>query len=136
MKYFLSGLLLLISSITDFKRREISGVVLLIFFPISLLYYLFSIPKSVFDILGRLFVGFFILLCAYVSRESIGYGDGLIMIITGILLGGYENLELLLLALFLSSIFGLAMIIIGKQRKVGLPFVPFLFVSLLIERIL
>lgn len=134
MNYILSGILLLISTITDIRKKEISGIVLIIFLILSIINEIVFRNSSLLSIISGIGVGIFILICGYISRENIGYGDGLILVVTGILLGGYENLELLLISLFLSSIIGLFLLVIGKNKKEGIPFIPFMFLAFLIMR--
>ena len=69
-------------------------------------------------VLGRIFQG------------SIGYGDGLVLIDTGILLGAPDNLELFFTALFFAGIFALVgCVFFHKKRKDTFPFVPFLLIA-------
>ena len=66
----------------------------------------------------------------FVTHESIGYGDGCLFVMTGLFLGFWENLVLLLLASVLAGI-GAAVLLFfrKKKKKERIPFVPFVFTA-------
>ena len=71
-----------------------------------------------------------LLLAAWVSREEIGYGDGAMLMASGIFLGFWRNVELFLTALMLivpTALFGL--IVKHRRKDYRMPFLPFLFVA-------
>ena len=58
---------------------------------------------------------------------GIGIGDGLLLAVTGILLGFWENMELFLTGLFFCALFSaVVLVIFRKGRGYRVPFVPFL----------
>lgn len=68
------------------------------------------------------------------TGEQIGYGDGLIVIVTGLFLSGRENVSLFLIGLFLCAVSTTVLFFTGKiTRRTTLPFVPFLAVAFLIQ---
>ena len=73
---------------------------------------------------------FALLLYSLVTHESIGYGDGCLFVMTGLFLGIWENLVLLLLASVLAGI-GSAVLLFfrKKKKKERIPFVPFVFTA-------
>lgn len=75
-------------------------------------------------------IGVIIYFFAYISKEKIGKGDGLILMLTGVYLGFSNNLKLLLGGLGLAFIYFFIVLCMGKiNTRKTIPFVPFLFVS-------
>ena len=71
--------------------------------------------------------GLFCLFLSYVSKEQIGYGDGWIVGIVGMLSGIKIVLAVFVTAMFGLAIFSLILLAFKKgNRKTELPFVPFL----------
>ena len=75
-------------------------------------------------------VGSLFLMIAWLSKEAIGYGDGWVLMILGILEGAAGILQILTGAFFLSGVYGLWKLI-GLKGKRGetMPFVPFLLIA-------
>lgn len=84
--------------------------------------------------LWGIIIGVFALLFARISRQTLGYGDGLVLCNLGITLGFASCLRVLFLGLCLGGIWAL-LLIIGRKvnRRSTLPFVPFLFLAYLGE---
>lgn len=60
------------------------------------------------------------------TRGGIGEGDALVYAVTGIGLGFWGNLELLMLSLIMASFVSLWLLVIKKRgRKYKIPFIPF-----------
>ena len=71
--------------------------------------------------------GLFCLFLSFVSKEKIGYGDGWIVGIVGMLSGIKIVLAVFVTAMFGLAIFSLILLAFKKgNRKTELPFVPFL----------
>ena len=80
-------------------------------------------------ILGSLLIGGLFLLIGRLTKESIGYGDGLCFMILGIFEGWKSMIGILTAAFFLSGIFGIwKMLCRGGKTSDTMPFLPFLFV--------
>lgn len=76
-------------------------------------------------ILGVVFLG-----VSKVTKEGIGYGDSLLILIMGIYLGIWNLLGILAGAFTLSALFAVVFLVYrGFDRKAGYPFIPFLLVS-------
>ena len=70
------------------------------------------------------------LLLSLVTKGSIGAGDGMVLIMTGIFLGFWENLNLLVCSLMLSGILALFLLVLKKKRRNDrLPMLPFVLVA-------
>lgn len=124
--------LLGVSSWLDIKRKEISTIVLVIFGLIGIILLFSKRNLTYLSVFGGILVGIIVLILSYITRGDIGIGDGLILIVTGIFLGGYKNFELLLGALALSAIFSCLLLFINKNMKQEIPFIPFLLIEYLV----
>lgn len=71
-------------------------------------------------------VGLVLLLLGVLTRESIGYGDGISVLVIGIALGLKGSFLICSLAFLLSAVTALFLIIRKASRKATLPFLPFL----------
>ena len=131
------GAFLLICSFTDIKSREVKPVILIIFGVIATVSYIVFRPVGLFEeaagiITGLCFVGLY-----FITEEKIGLGDGLLMTVTGIFLGGRQNAFLIMTAMLLSAVFSIVLLMIKRaDRKTGFAFVPFVFASYLIRMVI
>ncbi len=124
------GIFLLICTVTDIKKREVKPAVLAIFGLTAAVLYLILRPVGLFEEIMGVLIGLFFVALYYISEEKIGLGDGLVMTVTGIFLGGRGNASLIMMAAFMSAIVSIVFLIIKKAgRKTKFPFVPFIFVS-------
>ncbi len=82
------------------------------------------------SLLGGVSVGGMLLIGALLSKESIGVGDGLLFCVTGLFLGLWGNLMLLLLASLSCGVAGLVRVA-GKKgtMKQSLPLAPFVLAA-------
>ncbi len=114
----------------DLKQKEFSLLLLGASAALGFLLFFVTDNGSLFGVLGGMCVGGVLMLCTLASRESIGLGDGLLLVVTGIYLGLWENLVLLFLAAAFCAATGLILVLMKKcTRKQTLPFAPFLLVS-------
>ncbi len=82
-------------------------------------------------------VGAAVIILSLVSGGIIGIGDGLVLCVAGIYIGGINTMRLLLTGLFLSSLYALVLLFMHrKRRKDTIPFIPFLLAAYLILLIL
>ena len=76
--------------------------------------------------LGGASVGVVLLVIGYLTKEKIGYGDGILFVATGIYLGFWNNLILLWLSTSLAGIYGIILMLLKKKKKDSeIPLVPF-----------
>ena len=111
----------------DWKTERVSVPLLLLGGMTAVLLHLFAQEESVFYLMTGMSVGIVLLLYSLVTHESIGYGDGCLFVMTGLFLGFWENLVLLLLASVLAGI-GAAVLLFfrKKKKKERIPFVRFI----------
>lgn len=117
-------------AIVDFKKKQVSNVLLLIVFGIVIINYVIFRPVTIMGLLGGILIGFFFLGISYITRQKIGAGDGLLVMILGAYLG-FEGIGVVLLyALTLSAIWsGLLLMIKKVNRHYSIAFIPFIFIG-------
>ena len=78
-------------------------------------------------------VGLMFVLISYFTKEKIGYGDSLIILAVGILLGVENLLFIICASLVMCSLTGIVIIIMNNFRgSFTLPFVPFIFAAFIL----
>lgn len=110
----------------------------------------FLLTAGIFAVLGRYFLkeqvtllewglsilpGMILLGLGWLSRWQIGMGDVAVILIMGLWLGCEKTFVVLVLGMFLCSVFCGGLVLFRKAgRKTEVPFVPFLLVACLIGR--
>lgn len=117
-------------AIEDIRKQTISVEYLWGFAAAGAVLHVYWKDMTVMAMLLGMGVGFGMVLLGLATRESVGLGDGFLLMVTGILLGGAENLELLFMSLLYAAVFSLGVLIFGKRKgRQEIPFVPFLFLG-------
>lgn len=119
---------LIYNSYTDIKNHTVPFLMSALF-GITALIIQIGCGMDISQILLSFLPGIFVLFIACITRQSIGYGDGIILLVAGIVLGCNQTLLLLLFALVLSAFVSLYLITRHKSGKYTLPFVPFILCS-------
>ncbi|MBR6093407.1 MAG: prepilin peptidase [Lachnospiraceae bacterium] len=122
---------LLLEGWQDKKRKKILLLPVFIVASAGIVLCFMQSPKDVvYAVIGAI-PGAVVLLLAYATGEKIGYGDGFVLMASGVLLGLRMNLLMLLFGLFLAAINSVWILIRKKgNRKTQIPFVPFLLPGL------
>lgn len=123
---------LLASAYIDAKTKEVSVRLLIVFGCIGLIFYWIGRPVSIREELMGIAIGAVVLCICRFTGGKIGEGDGWLLIVTGIYLGLYHNIELLTGGLLLSALWAIVLIVVkkaGKEKE--MPFIPFLLLSYL-----
>lgn len=120
-------------SVEDIRRRSVRIVPLILAAIAGLVLHLYFGRISVWSLLGGLGIGAGMYVVSVASKERVGKGDALLLAVTGIFLGFWDNLLLLWLASFLAMAAGVvAVLVFRKNRHYELPFIPFVFVGFLV----
>ena len=83
---------------------------------------------GVMELAMGLVPGAFVLVLAFVTRESIGAGDGLVLCMLGLFCGWRQCLAVFGMALVLSAVLAMVLVVCRRAgRKTELPFLPSLF---------
>lgn len=118
----------------DWKEQKISLVMLLSGGAAGILVQLAFREQTAAEVICGAGIGGLVLMLALVSREAVGAGDGMILIVAGIILGFWGVLELLMTALLLTGIAALFLLVVKRKgRAYRLPFVPFLLAAYLLQ---
>lgn len=85
--------------------------------------------------LYSLIPGIILILYAYISGESVGYGDGFMIMGLGMYMNLLELGAVLMLSVTLSGLVALILLVVFKKGKhFELPFIPFLFLGYILVR--
>lgn len=82
------------------------------------------------SILLAIVPGVMLLLLSWLTREGIGYGDGISVLLLGGMAGFHNCVWTLCFSLLLLSLTGLALLVLKRaDRKTKIPYLPFLFTA-------
>lgn len=130
MQNYILLILLIICALEDWKRREVTVTYILLFGAAGVILHWLYPNCSVYSMVWGLLLGISVMGISFLSGGSIGMGDGILLAVTGIYLGGKANLELFLTGLFLAGIWSLGLVILKKKkRKEKIAFMPFLLAA-------
>jgi leader peptidase (prepilin peptidase)/N-methyltransferase len=126
----LTMIVLVMASVHDIRKKEIPFWMLAACGSIAVLTSAVGIMDGVAawnESVCALIPGVLLLLTAYVSRQGLGYGDGLLVLALGPIFGLERIFAGICLAFCLSAVFSLGMIAFRRAgRKASFPFIPFL----------
>ena len=81
---------------------------------------------SCYEIIKGMIPGGLLLVTAYVTKKA-GYGDGIVLLLLGMALGGDKSLLIFGLSLLLISVWSLILLVFHKAgRNTKIPYLPFL----------
>lgn len=128
------GLLLLLCTLEDIKTRRL-----------NLWHILIIVPFIIFDLVERtiiepevswigrvsgLIIGIIFIVLSKLTKGQIGMGDGILISVIGVMLGGLQSLEVITYSFFASSIVAIILLTFFKMgKKKTIPFVPFLLLG-------
>ncbi len=118
-----------INAILDFKYKKIPWVLSICFIVIGIGSVLISSPINWWQFLGAI-VGIGIILISVCTKQAIGLGDGLVLLVVGIFIGLWKTLMILFLAGILVAVVGIIMMVQKKGNlNTSLPFIPFILAA-------
>ncbi len=121
---------LIANSIYDWRMRRVSLILVGVTAAAGLAWRVGTGNLFAWDVLWGLLPGVVILLLAMLTRESIGYGDGWVLLASGIGLGGTYMLTMCVIAFVAAGLWSLVLIVcFHKGRKYEMPFLPFLLLG-------
>lgn len=125
----MAGVCLFIQSIWDIKRKEIPLWISLGLGGCSFFYSL-CCQRAWSSFLLALIPGVLCLVVAFLTKQAIGYGDGILLCALAMLYPLEELVEFVFIAVFVAGMVGLMIIIVfRKNRTYEIAFVPFLFLA-------
>jgi len=131
------GIYLCLLAIIDIRYRKISLFYLLTGIVVAILLLLTSKDELWMLSLGGAVVGLAFILVSKVTKEALGYGDSILILILGISLGFWRLMYMMIVAFFLAAIFALMVLTLKKmKRQSSFAFIPFLAASYVICNVL
>ena len=116
---------LIINSGLDLWKRQISVVSVIVLAVAGLL--TINTEWSVHSLIP----GLLFLIIGRITHEAVGYGDGLIIILMGMYMDLWRLLFCLFISAMIAGVFAFILLVIKKDRKKEIPFVPFLLLGYL-----
>lgn len=131
--YMILFIYLLFMAGYDLKRREIQlgiSAVVAVLLAVVQIYGIFQGETTWLNAFSGVVVGILLIGVSIATRGEIGIGDGITFIISGMVLGIFENGVLLFISLLFTAFTGGFLFLIKRVgRKYTMPFVPFVFVG-------
>lgn len=123
-----------ICAIFDIKKKEIPVVFVFIGIFTALGFDIWQMWNGKISIteMGFSFLpGIIFLFISFYTKEKIGYGDGLLLIMSGLYVGFYQCLLTVCISLVFTSVFALILLVLHKAGKNSeIPFAPFLAIGM------
>ena len=115
------------AAIIDFQTGRLSIWFLISGMAAGLLLRFLSSGFSIKEFLFALIPGTALFLIALLTKQAVGYGDCLLILITGIFLGPERTILQFFISLLLAGGFSILLLVLQKKgRREDLPFAPFL----------
>lgn len=131
-QWLLLLLLLIPTAIQDIKEKNVSVFITIAGLSASILINIVLEPNNILKVFICAIPGTFLLICAWITNEAIGYGDGMVLLGVGNIIGLKEGTESLFIALLIAGIFSCVLMIIKRaNRATTVPFIPFLLIGVL-----
>ena len=121
----ISILYLLVVSYYDIRYRKIPLRIIAVGVSMAAISMLLGHRNEIESCIGGAFIGIVLLGIGRVTKESIGYGDGAVFVITGCLLGIRQNVFLLCASLAISTMYSIMLLMCKRgKRETTFPFLP------------
>ena len=118
----------------DVKKQELPVTYLWTFTGTGILGTVLLRHHSVEDAVSGALIGCAVLFVSWFTKEAIGYGDGWILVILGLLEGPFSLIFIMIEAFVMSAVIGAWKLICLKQeRDSTMPFLPFLLIVLFVR---
>ena len=117
-----------IMSVEDNRKKGIKRLWLIGLGIVGLIFTIADAEVLCVSFLLRFVPGVVFVLLAWATREQIGMGDALLILVMGWYLNAIELVDVCLLAFFIAGLVALVLlVVIKKSKKFELPMVPFIF---------
>ena len=117
-----------IMSVEDIRKKGIKRLWLIGLGIVGLIFTIADAEVLCVSFLFRFVPGVVFVLLAWATREQIGMGDALLILVMGWYLNAIELVDVCLLAFFIAGLVALVLlVVIRKSKKFELPMVPFIF---------
>ena len=125
---------LLFCSYTDIKRKYIYYESTIILTIVIILFQFINITilnHNLIQYILSFIPGIIMILLSFITRENIGYGDSILLAICALCVGIWNGLFIIMCSFIYSAIFSLFLLLKGRKKTDTIPFVPFIFISLI-----
>ena len=117
-----------IMSVEDIRKKGIKRLWLIGLGIVGLIFTIADAEILCVSFLLRFVPGVVFVLLAWATREQIGMGDALLILVMGWYLNAIELVDVCLLAFFIAGLVALVLLVVlKKSKKFELPMVPFIF---------
>lgn len=118
-------------SFEDYRRKRVLVYPVLLFGIIGVIQHMYYRNLSIYSLLAGVAVGGALMLLSILTGQ-LGMGDALILMVSGIYLGFWDNAKLFLHGLLFCGIWSLLLLLFRRKRgKDEIAFVPFLLLAYL-----
>ncbi len=137
-KVFWSMYLLFLLTFHDLDEKLLPRRILSFAIAISIILICFEPQNRIAElILTGIVAAVLLSLTSYVSKGGIGMGDAIVFLFLGFMQGAEKTILILLVTIFITGVIGIVLFGIKKaNRKMELPFVPFVLLAFVITEFL
>ena len=127
-------ILTLVCAVYDVRKKRIPILPIvfgILFAAIVRIRHIWAGEAAFLEIILSILPGIFILTVGFCSKEKVGYGDGILLVMIGLMTGFLFCLGVLCISLAGSCIYALFLLVFQKaEREAAFPFVPFLALAM------
>ena len=121
-----------INTVSDIKTKKILGWSAWAFGVFGILYGFITEELNILLALTTVLPGLVFLAISKITDESMGYGDGIVVLIMGTYIGIQKLVSSLMIALLCAAVWSIILIVFkGKKKQAEFPFVPFVLLGYL-----
>lgn len=121
-----------IVSMIDIKKKSLSIYTIILGFVLMGILYIFS-PYNPISLAGGVLIGVIIVAVSFLSRQAVGLGDGLILIIIGLCFGA-STIYIFMYSLAILSVCTVVFMLIKHKRyNIEVPMIPFYLAGVIIQ---
>jgi len=122
-------IILTIQTYWDLRYKKLPLLISLVGVVIGVPILIFS-QRELMDILLALLLGVIFLLIGKITREAIGYGDGILLIVMGLFYSAKQMWSICIMAFVFAGVVALVLLLIFRKKgNYEIPFVPFLLLA-------
>lgn len=133
MEAFGVTFLLGLAAVDDIRTKRIRVLELIAFAILGLIIDIVLRPHSFSSIAGGLLVGVAVYIFSVISKEKIGKGDALLVMVASLYLGFINVVVLLWISSIMAAVFGVIYMFKNKKKAdMEIPFVPFMLLAYLL----
>lgn len=133
----LTAAVLAVCTYTDIRRRKVYKKVVLAYLLLAVMGRIAQGADAPGQAAAGLMPGLFCIALSFVTRQGLGYGDSILILICGVSLGLESCIYLTLSAFFWAGIWAMVLFCRKRaERGKAFPFVPFLLIGLMIQGVM